>query len=499
MSKVRANPKFSISKADGTPAASWKVNFYVAGTSTRKDTYTDYTENTSNANPVILDARGEADIWPTGAYKVVLTDENDVTIWTVDNWGSGEGSAVITGNYNSVKNGSFETDDTTSGEPDDWTIVDYTGGSHSLDSTDQFHGLKSLKFVSTGNGGGYATSDYFEVEEAKANNIDWNMKSSVADVRNVVDMLWYTSAKTLISTTNLYDDSTTNVTSWSAKSSQATPPSTARYAQIRIYGCHSSDSTSGTTWYDNIEAADNLARRHTVNTFTQTQTWSKGAVVASAAALTLGSDGNYFDVTGTTAITSIVTKGIGTVIKLHFDGILTITHHATNLILPGGANITTAAGDEAEFIEYASGDWRCTNYFDDKIVPYAGSARQSTLDAAISAGTGLSKTTASDLYILDVALANNGTGTTTQSIAAGVSADFQPSGAYILYAPIGIVVEHYLNGAWRTDSMFDGVAVTTGTVIQVEDFSSTAGSMRIRNTTGGSLSIYYNSMLLPSA
>jgi len=30
--------------------------------------------------------------------------------------------------------------------------------------------------------------------------------------------------------------------------------------------------------------------------------------------------------------------------------------------LPGGANITTAAGDEAEFIEYASGDYRCTNY-----------------------------------------------------------------------------------------------------------------------------------------
>ena len=39
-----------------------------------------------------------------------------------------------------------------------------------------------------------------------------------------------------------------------------------------------------------------------------------------------------------------------------------MTHHATDLILPGGANITTAAGDEAEFIEYATGDYRCTNY-----------------------------------------------------------------------------------------------------------------------------------------
>jgi len=90
--------------------------------------------------------------------------------------------------------------------------------------------------------------------------------------------------------------------------------------------------------------------------------WSKGADVASANAMTLGTDGNYFDITGTTAITSIGTLGIGTVVKLHFDGILTLTHHATDLILPSGANITTAAGDEAEFAEYATGDFRCTNY-----------------------------------------------------------------------------------------------------------------------------------------
>lgn len=98
------------------------------------------------------------------------------------------------------------------------------------------------------------------------------------------------------------------------------------------------------------------------NAFTKTQTWPKGADVASANALTLGSDGNYFDITGTTAITSIATVGVGTVVKLHFDGALVLTHHSTDLVLPGGANITTAAGDEAEFIEYATGDWRCTSY-----------------------------------------------------------------------------------------------------------------------------------------
>lgn len=89
----------------------------------------------------------------------------------------------------------------------------------------------------------------------------------------------------------------------------------------------------------------------------------KSADIASATVLPIPVDGNYADVTGITTVTSIATTAnVGTVIKYHFNGILTLTHHATNLILPSGANITTAAGDEAEFIEYASGDFRCTSY-----------------------------------------------------------------------------------------------------------------------------------------
>ena len=92
------------------------------------------------------------------------------------------------------------------------------------------------------------------------------------------------------------------------------------------------------------------------------ETLTKGADVTAATDLLVNIDGNIFDVTGATTIATIATKGIGTVIKLHFDAALTLTHHATNLVLPGGANILTAAGDEAEFYEYASADWRCTNY-----------------------------------------------------------------------------------------------------------------------------------------
>jgi hypothetical protein len=83
----------------------------------------------------------------------------------------------------------------------------------------------------------------------------------------------------------------------------------------------------------------------TVNSFTKTQSWVKGADIASATTLVLGTDGNFFDVTGTTAITGI-TVAAGTLFMLQFDGVLTFTDGAS-LTLPTNANITTAAGDVA--------------------------------------------------------------------------------------------------------------------------------------------------------
>lgn len=111
-----------------------------------------------------------------------------------------------------------------------------------------------------------------------------------------------------------------------------------------------------------LQSGSSQAATNVANVFTKTQVWAKGADVASGSALTLGTDGNYFDITGTTTITSIGTLGIGTRVRLHFDASLTLTHHATDLILPGGANIVTQAGDEAEIVEYASGDWRMVAY-----------------------------------------------------------------------------------------------------------------------------------------
>ena len=97
--------------------------------------------------------------------------------------------------------------------------------------------------------------------------------------------------------------------------------------------------------------------------FPETLVLKRGADVASASALPVINDGNYVDVTGSDAIVSIDSIGVGTWLLIQFDAALTLTHHGTNLFLPaGGANILTAAGDHALFVEYGIGTWRCVSY-----------------------------------------------------------------------------------------------------------------------------------------
>lgn len=121
-------------------------------------------------------------------------------------------------------------------------------------------------------------------------------------------------------------------------------------------------NAANTAFIDKGLLAEEFAVLGTAQSFTATQSWAKGADVASATALTVGTDGNTFDITGTTAITSITTIGTGTEIKLHFDAGLVLTHNITNLVLFTLDNITTQAGDEATFFEFSTGNWRMTKY-----------------------------------------------------------------------------------------------------------------------------------------
>ena len=86
--------------------------------------------------------------------------------------------------------------------------------------------------------------------------------------------------------------------------------------------------------------------------------------LASAATTDIGAQNSVFlNITGTTTITSFGTNYNGPR-YIRFDGALTLTHNATTLILPGAANITTAAGDSAIVVPSGSpaNGWRVAGY-----------------------------------------------------------------------------------------------------------------------------------------
>lgn len=139
---------------------------------------------------------------------------------------------------------------------------------------------------------------------------------------------------------------------------------------------------------------------------------AKGTDIASAATTDIGAaTGNFVDVTGTTTITALGTVQAGTQRTVRFAGALTLTHNAVSLILPTGANITTAAGDVATFRSLGSGNWVCVAY-----------TRASGLALATSLSSYMNTLSA------PVALNNTGLSFTGPSVAQGTTGTFDVEG-----------------------------------------------------------------------
>lgn len=80
-------PLFHADDSAGLPLSGGRLYTYEAGTTTPLATYTDSTGGTPNANPIVLDSRGEAIVWLSNAlnYKFRLDNAAGATLWTVDN------------------------------------------------------------------------------------------------------------------------------------------------------------------------------------------------------------------------------------------------------------------------------------------------------------------------------------------------------------------------------------------------------------------------------
>lgn len=172
-------------------------------------------------------------------------------------------------------------------------------------------------------------------------------------------------------------------------------------------------------------------------------------------------------ITGTTTITSFGSD-INTLRYVTFAGILTLTHNATSLILPGGNNITTADKDNAIFASDASGYWRCLVYW--RYTPTSGTAllKGDNLGWMANAAAG------TDYVAPGGALGTPSSGTLTSCtglpIASGVSG-------------LGTNVGTFL----ATPSYTNLAAALTGSVLQTagkQTVGILAGSLVARTTNG---------------
>lgn len=84
--------KMQFFDSNGQPAVDYRLFTYIAGTSTKLATYTDFGGGSPNANPLRMDYRGECNLWipPNVKYKYVfappgIDDPPTNPIWTVDN------------------------------------------------------------------------------------------------------------------------------------------------------------------------------------------------------------------------------------------------------------------------------------------------------------------------------------------------------------------------------------------------------------------------------
>lgn len=85
MTSILIPPQIQFIDKNGKPLVGGRIYTYEAGTSTPKSTWEDQQKITLNDWPATLDDAGRAPVWIDGAYKVIITDKNDVEIYTADN------------------------------------------------------------------------------------------------------------------------------------------------------------------------------------------------------------------------------------------------------------------------------------------------------------------------------------------------------------------------------------------------------------------------------
>jgi hypothetical protein len=260
-----------ILKNDGTVNQSGTIEFYSPNTAFAipKAVYADADLTTSLGSIVTLNAAGTIYCFQDGNYDIKIKDSDGGLIRSVQN--ISPEAALLSPIPNILANGGFESGDLSS-----WTLFEFGSGPTTVDAVDQREGTYSLKFTSIGLGGGHVTSQLFAVSTQREIQVGFSLRSSLAACRNTAEVRWFDVDKNFISATTIYDDSSTNPTSWGSFQYIVVPIASAYWASVRLTGCDPSVVVAATTRFDDVKVFNNTTRQTMLaanNTWTGNNTY----------------------------------------------------------------------------------------------------------------------------------------------------------------------------------------------------------------------------------
>jgi hypothetical protein len=121
--------------------------------------------------------------------------------------------------------------------------------------------------------------------------------------------------------------------------------------------------TPGSNQPDGTDTADLDAEFQAIQAAVRKYVRAIGADIASGSTVNLANaTGEFVSVTGEVGIASFGTVGAGMRFIIRFVSSLTLTHNATSLICPAGADLTVNANDIIWLESLGSGNWRILSY-----------------------------------------------------------------------------------------------------------------------------------------
>lgn len=248
-------------------------------------------------------------------------------------------------------------------------------------------------------------------------------------------------------------------------------------------------TSAGATWRtDNpVQTADSSLSDYVPKagaTMTGALFLKEGAAVASSATIALNSvTGNMVHVTGTTGI-SAITLSNGQIL-LVFDDALILTH-SSNLLLPGSANITTAAGDTCWAVAEGAGVVRLVGYTLASGLPLIESADilVAVGDESTALATGTAKITFRMPFAMTLDQLPRISLTTAQASGTVVTVDVNEAGASIFSTVLTIDNSELTSATAATPAVLSDTSIADNAIITVDidacDGSTAAAGLKLQ-------------------